>query len=201
MLRLRLRRAPGAVPAVLGRVPRRPRGARARRRRRSCSRSRSCDRAARADEWRYLRAACARRRPSSSSRSSQAGSSTARSIDEPTALELTEKCLRREKLLADRVDRGRPDRGTAGGGALADPRRGERRAASSIATSDEEARQLETRISQTGRKIELRLDVRGRVLYVWERVARRRRPSARRCTTAGTSDDRRRDAAATLDVG
>ena len=37
-----------------------------------------------------------------------------------------------------------------------------------IARSEDEARELADAYLATGRKIELRLDVRGRVVYVWE---------------------------------
>ena len=43
-----------------------------------------------------------------------------------------------------------------------------------IASLDEEAAALEAAYRRTGRRIDLRLDVHGRVLYVWEPV---RRPS------------------------
>ena len=103
----------------------------------------------------------------SSSRSSQVGSSTAQSSQEPSALELTEKCLRREKLLAVETIGTHPIASTAGGGALATRVEGNG-VQVVIAKSDEEAAELETAYLQTGRKIELRLDRRGRVLYVWE---------------------------------
>ena len=61
-----------------------------------------------------------------------------------------------------------------------------------IAKSDEEAAELATHYLQTpGGTSRLRLEVRGRVVYVWESASGPRRPNARRCTTAGTSDPRR----------
>ena len=58
-----------------------------------------------------------------------------------------------------------------------------------IAKSDEEAQDLvSTYLQTTGRNIEARLDVRGRVIYVWEGPSGPCQPNARPCTTAGTSD-------------
>ena len=86
---------------------------------------------------------------------------------DPTALELTEQCLRREKLLTVDLARNDPIAGTARGGALV-TRVEENGVQVAIATTVDEARQLAARYLATGRKIELRLDVRGNVLYVWE---------------------------------
>jgi hypothetical protein len=93
--------------------------------------------------------------------------------DEPTAFELTEKCLRREKLLAVDVTRNDPIAQTARGGALATRVEGNG-VQVAIARSEEEAKQLAAAYMATGRKIELRLEVRGNVVYVWETP---RRPS------------------------
>ncbi len=85
----------------------------------------------------------------------------------PTALELTEKCLRREKLLPIESLTGDPIARTARGGTLATRVEGNG-VQVVIATSDDEAARLEAAYLRTGRKIRLRLDVRGHVLYVWE---------------------------------
>ena len=90
----------------------------------------------------------------------------------PTALELTERCLRREKLL-ETTAAADPIAATAGGGALL-TRVGGDTVQVVIASSEEEAAALEAGYRRTGRRIDLRLDVRDRVLYVWEPV---RRPS------------------------
>jgi hypothetical protein len=87
---------------------------------------------------------------------------------EPSALELTEKCLRREKLLPIESIGVDPIASTARGGALATRVEGNG-VQVVIATSDAEARDLRTTyLQRAGRKIELRLDMRGRVFYVWE---------------------------------
>jgi hypothetical protein len=93
--------------------------------------------------------------------------------DDPTALELTERCLRREKLLAVEVDRNDPIARTARGGALVARVEGEG-VQVAIARSEEEARRIASAYMATGRKIALRLEVRGNVVYVWEAP---RRPS------------------------
>ena len=85
----------------------------------------------------------------------------------PTALELTENCLRREKLLTVDSARNDPIARTARGGALV-TRVKENGVQVAIATTEDEARQLADRYLATGRKIELRLEVRGNVVYVWE---------------------------------
>ena len=110
--------------------------------------------------------------------------------DEPTALELTEKCLRREKLLEVRAAGSDPIAGTAGRGALA-TRVGDNGVVVAIAASDDEAAELADAYLATGRRIELRLDRRDRVVYVWELPRGSSWSSARRCTTAGTSEGER----------
>jgi hypothetical protein len=119
------------------------------------------------DEWRYVRAGCAV--VAVLVAAELAGWLVYRSVHrEPTALELTEKCLRREKLLATESVERDPIAGTARGGALAT--RVEGNGVQVVITeSDEEAAALASMYLRTaGRKIKLRLDVRGRVLYVWE---------------------------------
>ena len=90
---------------------------------------------------------------------------------DPSALELTEKCLRREKLLAVESIVTDPIARSAHGGALSTRVEGNG-VQVLFATSDEEAVELATAYLGTGRKIELRLDLRGRVLYVWEKPGR-----------------------------
>jgi hypothetical protein len=90
---------------------------------------------------------------------------------DPSALELTERCLRREKLLAVDSIGTDPIARSAHGGALSTRVEGNG-VHVVFATSDEEAAELATAYLRTGRKIELRLDVRGRVLYVWEKPRR-----------------------------
>ena len=86
----------------------------------------------------------------------------------PTALELTEKCLRREKLLTIESLDGDTIAESARGGALATRVEGNG-VHLAIATSDSEAAELANEYLRTaGRQIDLRLDVHGRVLYVWE---------------------------------
>jgi hypothetical protein len=119
-----------------------------------------------ADEWRYLRVACAL--VGVLVVAQVVGWLVYRAVhDEPTALELTEKCLRREKLLEVRVVGGDPIAGTARRGALA-TRVGDNGVVVAIAASDDEAAALADAYHATGRKIELRLDRRDRVIYVWE---------------------------------
>ncbi len=128
------------------------------------------DRAA-SEEWRYLRAAFAV--VGCLALAETAGWLVYRAVHEgPTALELTERCLRREKLLETTLAAD-PIAATAGGGALL-TRVGGDAVQVVIAASDEEAAALEAAYRRTGRRIDLRLDVRDRVLYVWEPV---RRPS------------------------
>ena len=123
------------------------------------------------DEWRYLRAAfvvvgCL-------ALAETAGWLVYRTVHEgTTALEETERCLRREKLL-ETVRTGDPIATGAGGGTLL-TRVGGDAVQVVIASSDDEAAELEAAYRRTGRRIDLRLDVHGRVLYVWEPV---RRPS------------------------
>lgn len=122
---------------------------------------------AHAEEWRYLRIACAlvavfvaaelvgwlvyRSRPHG-----------------PSALERTETCLRREKLLSVEPVGDDPIAGSARGGALATRVEGNG-VHVAIATSDAEAAQLADAYLRTaGRRIQLRLELRGRVVYVWE---------------------------------
>ena len=119
-----------------------------------------------ADEWRYLRVACAL--VSVLVAAQVVGWFVYRSVhDEPTALELTEKCLRREKLLGVTLAASDPIAGTARGGTLA-TRVGDNGVVVAIAASDDEAAELADAYLATGRKIELRLDRRDRVIYVWE---------------------------------
>jgi hypothetical protein len=122
---------------------------------------------AHAEEWRYLRVACAlvallvaaevvgwlayRSRPHG-----------------PSALELTEKCLRREKLLPIESIGDDPIASTARGGAIATRVEGNG-VHVAIAKSEAEAAELADAYLRTaGRRIRLRLEVRGRVVYVWE---------------------------------
>ena len=91
----------------------------------------------------------------------------------PTALELTAQCLRREKLLTVDVGRNDPIARTARGGALV-TRVEDEGVQVAIARSEEEARRLVSAYIATGRRIALRLEVRGNVVYVWEAP---RRPS------------------------
>ena len=122
-------------------------------------------------EWRYLRAAfvvvgCL-------ALAETAGWLVYRAVHEgPTALELTERCLRREKLLAT-TPAADSIAATASGGALLTRVDGDA-VQVVIASSEAEASALEAAYRRTGRRIDLRLDVRDRVLYVWEPV---RRPS------------------------
>ena len=119
-----------------------------------------------ADEWRYLRAACAF--VAVLVVAELVGWAVYRSVHHgPTALEFTEKCLRREKLLPIESLTGDPIARTARGGTLATRVEGNG-VQVVIATSDDEAARLEAAYLRTGRKIRLRLDVRGHVLYVWE---------------------------------
>jgi hypothetical protein len=121
-----------------------------------------------ADEWRYLRAACAT--VAVLVVAQLAGWLVYRSVhDEPTALDLTQKCLRREKLLPIESIAGDEIAGTARGGAIATRVEGNG-VHVAIAKSEAEARELADAYLQTGRNIENRLDVRGRVVYVWEAV-------------------------------
>jgi hypothetical protein len=120
-----------------------------------------------ADEWRYLRAACAVVLVLVVAE--LAGWLVYRSSPHgPSALERTEKCLRQEKLLQIEPVASDPVAGTARGGALATRVEGNG-VHVVIAKSDDEAAKLADEYRRTaGREIEVRLDVRGRVLYVWE---------------------------------
>lgn len=121
------------------------------------------------EEWRYLRVACAfvallvaaelvgwlvyRSRPHG-----------------PSALEHTETCLRREKLLPVEPVVDDPIASSARGGALATRVEGNG-VHLAIARSDAEAQELADEYLRTaGRGIEQRLEVRGRVVYVWEQA-------------------------------
>lgn len=118
------------------------------------------------DEWRYLRAACVVVVVLVAAELT--GWVVYRSVhDDPTALELTEKCLRREKLLTIESLSGDEIARTARGGTLATRVEGNG-VQVVIAKSDGEAAQLADAYLKTGRKIRLRLDRRGHVLYVWE---------------------------------
>lgn len=120
-----------------------------------------------ATEWRYLRAACAV--VAAIVLVETAGWLVYRSVHHgPTPLELTEKCLRREKLLPIESVRGDAIATAARGGAIATRVDGNG-VHLAIATSDREAAELADAYRRTaGRQIELRLDMRGRVVYVWE---------------------------------
>ena len=169
VLRLRVRRAPVAVPTVFARVPGRPRSTRSRREPVPPRRRRALTERRATDEWRYLRAGCVV--VAALVAAELAGWVVYRSVrDAPTALELTEKCLRREKLLPIEPIVGDPVALTAGGGALATRVLGNG-VHVVIAKSDEEAARLvATYLSTAGRNIKIRLDERGRVIYVWEAV-------------------------------
>jgi hypothetical protein len=120
-----------------------------------------------AEEWRYLQVACAVIVVIVVT--ALAGWIVDRSLhDDPSALELTEKCLRREKLLPIEPSPVDAIASTARGGTLATRVEGTG-VLVVIAKSDEEAKDLvNTYLQTTGRNIEARLDVRGRVIYVWE---------------------------------
>jgi hypothetical protein len=123
-----------------------------------------------AAEWRYLRAACAV--VALLVVAQVGGWLVYRSVHSgPTPLGLTEKCLRREK----RLTVGPATAGiaaTARGGALA-TRVEEDGVVVLFATSDREAAELAAEYRRTeGRRIDLRLEVRGRVVYVWEEPKR-----------------------------
>jgi hypothetical protein len=118
------------------------------------------------DEWRYLRVAWVL--VGLLVVAQAIGWVVARTVDEgPTPLELTEKCLRREKLLGVTLAGNDPLAGRAEGGTLS-TRVGDNGVVVAIARSDDEASELAEAYLATGRKIEERLDRRGRVLYVWE---------------------------------
>jgi hypothetical protein len=119
------------------------------------------------DEWRYLRLACGV--VTVLVVAQLAGWLVYRSVhEEPSALELTERCLRREKLLPVESISYDPIAARARGGALGTEVEGNG-VRVAIAESDDEARELaDAYLATEGRNIESRLDVRGRVLYVWE---------------------------------
>ncbi|HEX3291444.1 MAG TPA: hypothetical protein VHR46_08635 [Gaiella sp.] len=117
-------------------------------------------------EWRYLRAAWAL--VAVLVVVELAGWAVYRSVHHgQTALELTERCLRREKLLPIESLTGDAIARTASGGTLATRVQGNG-VQVVIARSGDEAARLAAAYLRTGRKIDLRLDVRDRVLYVWE---------------------------------
>ncbi len=119
-----------------------------------------------AGEWRYLRVACVL--VALLVLGQLVGWAVYRSVHHgPTALELTEKCLRREKLLEIESLTGDPIARSARGGTLATRVQGNG-VQVVIARSAEEAARLKAAYLQVGRQIRLRLDVRDRVLYVWE---------------------------------
>ena len=122
-----------------------------------------------AEEWRYLRAACVL--VGIVVIAQLAGWIVSRSMHhDPTALELTEKCLRREKLLPMEPIGSDAVASSARGGALATRVAGNG-VHVAIAKSDGEAARLGRAYLETsGRKIEQRLEVRGRVVYVWEQA-------------------------------
>lgn len=123
-----------------------------------------------ASEWRYLRAACVI--VALLVVAQLGGWLVYRSVHHgPTPLELTEQCLRREKLLAvEPATSGIA--ATARGGALATRVEGNG-VVVLIAKSDREAAELSGEYRRTeGRHIDLRLEVRGRVVYVWEQPKR-----------------------------
>jgi hypothetical protein len=121
------------------------------------------------DEWRYLRGASAI--VAVLVVAELAGWIVYRTAHhEPTALELTERCLRREKQLPIESIAGDRIASMARGGALATRVAGNG-VRVAIARSDEEATRLaESYLRTEGRKIGIRLDRRGRVVYVWEAV-------------------------------
>ena len=89
---------------------------------------------------------------------------------EPTALSLTDRCLRREKLLRVGPVLDDPVAGSAHGGALATRVEGNG-VHVAIATSDAEAAALvATYLETAGRNVETRLERRGRVIYLWEQA-------------------------------
>ena len=184
VLRLRLRRAPDAVPAVLARVPRRSSPCSRSSPRRSCSRWRSCDRTA---PCRRMALPTGRVRAVAVLVVAQlAGWLVYRSVhDEPTALELTEKCLRREKLLPIESIAGDEIAGTARGGAIATRVEGNG-VHVAIAKSDDEAGSLQTPTSRPDATSRTASTCAGASSTCGRRFTRP--PSARRCTTAGTSD-------------
>lgn len=120
-----------------------------------------------AHEWRYLRVACVL--VAVFVAAEVVGWTVYRSSPHgPSALELTEKCLRREKLLPIEPLEADPVAARAGGGALATRVEGNG-VHVAIAKSDGEAAALrEDYLRTAGRRVALRLEVRGRVLYLWE---------------------------------
>lgn len=123
-----------------------------------------------ASEWRYLRAACVV--VVLLGLAQLGGWLVYRAVHHaPTPLELTEKCLRREKLLTvEPTTAGIA--ATARGGALATRVDGNG-VVILFAKSNEEAAELSADLRRTeGREIDLRLEPRGRVVYVWEEPKR-----------------------------
>ena len=118
------------------------------------------------EEWRYLRIACA-------IVALLVGAELVGWLvyrpHGPSALERTETCLRREKLLSVEPVVDDPIASSARGGALATRVEGNG-VHVAIARSDPEASQLADAYLRTGRAISLRLEVRGRVVYVWEQA-------------------------------
>ena len=126
-----------------------------------------------AEEWRYLRVAYGL--VVLLVIAELAGWAVYRSVHEnPTALELTERCLRREKLLPIESIGNEAIATSARGGALATRVKGNGVHVVIAETYDEAAALRRTYLETSGRKIGLRLEVRGRVVYVWEQA---RRPS------------------------
>ena len=119
------------------------------------------------DEWRYLRVAFVL--VLALVVAEAVGWLVYRSVHHaPTAISLTEKCLRREKLLPIESIEGDAIALRARGGALATRVEGNG-VHVAIAKSDEEAAELADAYLETaGRKIGIRLEVRGHVVYVWE---------------------------------
>ena len=122
-----------------------------------------------ADEWRYLRVAFVA--VLALVVAQLAGWLVYRAAhDEPTALALTDRCLRREKLLSVGPVLDDPVAGSAHGGALATRVEGNG-VHVAIATSDAEAAALvATYLETAGRNVETRLERRGRVVYLWEQA-------------------------------
>ena len=121
------------------------------------------------DDWRYLRVAVVV--VLAFVVAQLAGWLVYRSVHHgPTALALTDRCLRREKLLSVGPVLDDPVARSAHGGALATRVEGNG-VPVAIATSDAEAAALvATYLEKTGRNVETRLERRGRVVYLWEQA-------------------------------